>query len=147
MQETRNNCFRSKKRSTTLLQTKTGKHECQPVKASTCGLAISWLNSTFLRRNSLRRFSLITESTQQLALNLSVEDFTFFYVLFDDNATAIPSDSKHNFSVGLIAFCDASDGLTGHRPTSFSILLVVSIFYHKSRSGPDFCPCVDIRTD
>ena len=27
MQETRNNCFGSKKRSTTLLQAKTGKHE------------------------------------------------------------------------------------------------------------------------
>ena len=29
MQETRNNCFRSKKCRTTLLQAKTGKHECR----------------------------------------------------------------------------------------------------------------------
>ena len=33
MQETRNNCFRSKKRSTTLLQAKTGKHEFRNVVA------------------------------------------------------------------------------------------------------------------
>ena len=33
MQETRNNCFGSKKRSTTLLQAKTGKHECRNVTA------------------------------------------------------------------------------------------------------------------
>ena len=31
MQETCNNCFGSKKRSTTLLQTKTGKHKCRNV--------------------------------------------------------------------------------------------------------------------
>ena len=34
MQETRNNCFGSKKRSTTLLQGKTGKHECRNVTAT-----------------------------------------------------------------------------------------------------------------
>ena len=34
MQETRNNCFGSKKRSTTLLQAKTGKHECRNVTAT-----------------------------------------------------------------------------------------------------------------
>ena len=34
MQETRNNCFRLKKRSTTLLQAKTGKHECRNVTAT-----------------------------------------------------------------------------------------------------------------
>ena len=33
MQETRSNCFGSKKRSTTLLQAKTGKHECRNVTA------------------------------------------------------------------------------------------------------------------
>ena len=31
MQETRNSCFGSKERSTTLLQAKTGKHECRNV--------------------------------------------------------------------------------------------------------------------
>ena len=34
MQETRNNCFGSKKRSTTLLQAKIGKHECRNVTAT-----------------------------------------------------------------------------------------------------------------
>ena len=34
MQETRNNCFKSKKRSTTLHQAKTGKHECRNVTAT-----------------------------------------------------------------------------------------------------------------
>ena len=34
MQETRNNCFGSKKRRTTLLQLKTGKHECRNVTAT-----------------------------------------------------------------------------------------------------------------
>ena len=34
MQETRNNCFGSKKRSTTLLQAKTVKHECRNVTAT-----------------------------------------------------------------------------------------------------------------
>ena len=34
MQETRNNCFGSKKRRTTLLQSKTSKHECRNVTAT-----------------------------------------------------------------------------------------------------------------
>ena len=34
MQETRNNCFGSKKHSTTLFQAKTGKHECRNVTAT-----------------------------------------------------------------------------------------------------------------
>ena len=34
MQETRNNCFQSKKRSTTLLQAKTGKHKCRNITAT-----------------------------------------------------------------------------------------------------------------
>ena len=34
MQETRNNCFGSKRRSTTLLRAKTGKHECRNVTAT-----------------------------------------------------------------------------------------------------------------
>ena len=34
MQETRNNCFGSKKRSTILLQAETGKHECRNVTAT-----------------------------------------------------------------------------------------------------------------
>ena len=34
MQETHNNCFGSKKRSTILLQAKTGKHECRSYKTS-----------------------------------------------------------------------------------------------------------------
>ena len=33
MQKPRNNCFESKKRSTTLRQAKTGKHECRNVTA------------------------------------------------------------------------------------------------------------------
>ena len=37
MQETRNSCFGSKKHSTTLLQAKTGKHECRNVTATYFG--------------------------------------------------------------------------------------------------------------
>ena len=67
---------------------------------------------------------MIAESTQQLALNLIVKGFTFFYVLFVDNATAIPPDSNHNFSVGLIAFCDAAVGFTSTDEPPFLFVLL-----------------------
>ena len=38
MQETRNNCFGSKRRSTTFHQAKTVKHECQNVATTLCAL-------------------------------------------------------------------------------------------------------------
>ena len=41
MQEIRNNCFGSKKRSTTLLQAKTVKHECRNVTAHAVTIAVT----------------------------------------------------------------------------------------------------------
>ena len=43
MQETCNNCFGSKKLSTTLLQAKTGKHECQNVTAMYVAVVVTMM--------------------------------------------------------------------------------------------------------
>ena len=68
VQETRNNCFGSKKCSTTLCQLKTGKHECQNVTAL---LQTSCPKQHFLNLNIKKRCS--TESKlpdTQVILNL-----------------------------------------------------------------------------
>ena len=48
MQETRNNCFGSKKRSTTLRHAKKGKHECRNVLASYGVIFQSVIKSFFI---------------------------------------------------------------------------------------------------
>ena len=48
MQETRNNCFGSKKSSTTLRQAKTGKHECRNVTATCQGRATFFRPETII---------------------------------------------------------------------------------------------------
>ena len=48
MQETRNNCFGSKKRSTTLLQAKTVKHEYRNVTAAYMFLCVSAFFNIFI---------------------------------------------------------------------------------------------------
>ena len=48
MQETHNNCFGSKKYSTTLLQAKTGKHECRIITAKYCKLLLHFGTHAYL---------------------------------------------------------------------------------------------------
>ena len=44
MQETRNNCFGLKKRSTTLRQAKTGKHECRNITATYAAVILRYIS-------------------------------------------------------------------------------------------------------
>ena len=55
MQETRNNCFGSKKCSTTLLQAKTVKHECRNVIVTRCCYSNCYCNvtATFFRPETI----------------------------------------------------------------------------------------------
>ena len=68
MQETRNNCFESKKLSMTLLQGKTGKHESQNVTATyTAAITFIWSLVTTWSTNQLKTViyrAMVTQSTE-----------------------------------------------------------------------------------
>ena len=56
MLETRNNCFGSKKRSTAILQAKTGKHECRNIKSTS---VIQLYLHTMCYTNGILKFTLV----------------------------------------------------------------------------------------
>ena len=78
MQETRNNCFGSKKRSTTLRQAETGKHECQSITAT-------YRSEIFIRNSYcdfLASYGVIIQSVIQINLeNASLWCFIIIYTL------------------------------------------------------------------
>ena len=76
MQEIRSNCFGSKKRSATLLQVKTGKHECRNVTATYTFRYIRYFQRIL---SFTQLYGVITESVVQLFLKTPVYGASLSY--------------------------------------------------------------------
>ena len=60
-----------------------------------------------------------------------MDGFKFFEILFVDDATCDPSNTKHDFFVRQIKFCEDANGLIARRPTCFSGHIVeVNLLFH-----------------
>ena len=73
MQETRNSCFRSKKRSTTIRQAKTGKYECRNVHCCyISALVLTWFHLTKGRAAFFRPKTIISSFLHLMMLLFKV---------------------------------------------------------------------------
>ena len=126
MHETRNNCFGSKKRSTTLLQAKTGKHECWNVTA----FRHSFFVLTWFRLKEGRDTFFQPETIVASFLHLMV---LFFKVLLNNSSINCPCRLR-NWLPSRRDVLRSFDFTTLRHSVLFTKLWIINLRFFQNRS-------------